>query len=225
MGKVCIIIPVYNEGKVIRGVLENVLKQHDRVICVNDGSHDNSASEVEKTSALLVSHPINLGQGAALQTGLDFALQDPNAEYFVTFDADGQHRLEDVASMLKVIKKEKIDIALGSRFLGAAENISTLKRIILKLAIKFSNKTSGLQLTDAHNGLRVFNRHVAENLRITMNDFAHASEIIERIAEKKFTYKEVPVTITYTEYSRSKGQSISNAVNIGIDVILRKLQK
>ena len=223
--KVAIIIPVYNEGQVIGDVIRKVIKHYPFVVCVNDGSRDNSVRVISQTGAHLINHPVNLGQGAALQTGLEYALQDPNVAYFVTYDADGQHRLEDVTKMLEVIKKDKVDIVLGSRFLGKAENITPLKKLILKMAIKFSNKTSGLKLTDTHNGLRVFNRHVAENLYITMNDFAHASEILERIAEKNFTYKEVPVTIRYTEYSRSKGQSIANAVNIGLDVMLRKLHK
>lgn len=223
--KTYIIIPVYNESQVIRSVLINVLRHYKNVVCVNDGSADDSASEIAKTNATLVNHPINLGQGAALQTGIEYALQDQDAQYFVTFDADGQHRLEDVEGMLKAIKKHDLDIVLGSRFLGTASNITPLKKAILKLAIKFSNKTSGLKLTDAHNGLRVFNRRVAENLNITMNDFAHASEIIERVAEKKFKYKEVPVTISYTDYSMSKGQSVFNAVNIGLDIMIRKLQK
>lgn len=223
--KTAIIIPVYNEGRVVKSVIEEVLKDYPFVVCINDGSRDNSSEEILKTNAHLVSHPINLGQGAAIQTGIEYALQFPKIEYFVTFDSDGQHSLKDVDNMLRTIQKEKIDIVLGSRFLGSVENISPVKKMILKLAVKFSNKTSGIELTDTHNGLRVFNRHVANNLNITMNDFAHASEIIERIAEKKFTYQEVPVTIAYTEYSRSKGQSVSNAVNIGLDVILRKIQK
>lgn len=220
-----VIIPVYNEAKVIRGVVNAALNKFDAVICVDDGSLDHSTSEIARTDAVLVKHPINLGQGAALQTGIEYALQDPEAQYFVTYDADGQHSLEDVELMLQTIKTEKVDIILGSRFLGVAENITWLKRLILKLAVLFTNKTSGIQLTDAHNGLRVFNRKVAEQLDITMPDFSHASEIIERIASKKFSYKEVPVTILYTDYSRKKGQSILNAVNISFDVLVRKLNK
>lgn len=220
-----IIIPVYNEAKVVKGVVDGALKEFPFVVCIDDGSSDDSYDEIKQTGAHCVRHPINMGQGAALQTGIDYALQFPGIKYFVTFDSDGQHSLSDVKQMLKVIKEEKLDIVLGSRFMGKVENISLVKKFILKLAIKFSNKTSGLKLTDTHNGLRVFNRHVAENLKITMNDFAHASEIIERIAEEEFSYKEVPVTIRYTDYSRTKGQSVANAVNIGLDVMLRKLRK
>jgi glycosyltransferase involved in cell wall biosynthesis len=220
-----IIVPVYNEETVIAKVVNSCLKAFSTVICVNDGSKDNSAAQIEQTDAYLVEHPINMGQGAALQTGIEFARQLPGIEYFVTFDADGQHRLSDVSKMLKEIRTGDFDIILGSRFLGETIGISKSKFIILKLAIGFSNLTSGLKLTDTHNGLRVFNRKVAEEMQITMPDMTHASEILEIIAFKKYRYKEVPVTIEYTEYSRSKGQSIINAVNIGFDMLLRKIAK
>ena len=222
---VAVIIPVYNEAEVIKDVVNQVLKHFRNVICVDDGSKDTSAEEISKTKAILVKHPINLGQGAALQTGIEFALLDKETSYFVTYDADGQHSLHDVVNMLKVIKQSGVDVVLGSRFLGEAKDISSLKKLVLKLAVKFSNITSGIKLTDTHNGLRVFNRKVAQELNITMADYSHASEIIERIASHSFSYTEVPVTILYTDYSRKKGQSIINAVNISFDIILNKLAK
>jgi polyprenyl-phospho-N-acetylgalactosaminyl synthase len=220
-----IIIPVYNEGQVIRGVLETTLKHFRHVICVNDGSNDNSAQEIEKTAATLINHPINMGQGAALQTGIEFARELPDLQYFVTFDADGQHHIEDAEAMVKKLRSGNYDIVLGSRFLGSAMNIKKSKALLLKLAVKFSNITSGVKLTDTHNGLRAFNRHVAETLQITMPDMAHASEILEIISERKYRYVEVPVTIEYSEYSVSKGQTFFNAINIGFDIILRKFTR
>lgn len=220
---VCVIIPIYNEAKVIGDVVRKVKKRYSNVVCVDDGSRDGSGEEARQAGGSVVTHAINLGQGAALQTGLDFALLDPRMEYFVTYDADGQHSLDDVDKMVKTIERQKVDIVLGSRFLGKAQDISTFKKWLLKAAVRFSNATSGLRLTDAHNGLRVFNRKVAAGLNITMPDYSHASEIVERIAQKKYSYVEVPVTIHYTEYSRSKGQSWINAINIAFDVILNKL--
>lgn len=222
--RAAVIIPVYNEGKVIRGVLENVLKTFKYVVVVNDGSKDNSAAEIAKTKAFLVDHPINMGQGAALQTGIEFARMLP-VDCFVTYDADGQHRLEDALAMIRELEKGDVDIVMGSRFMGGAIGMPTSKRIVLKAAIWFSNFTSGLKLTDTHNGLRAFNRHVAENMQITLSDMAHASEILEIIAANKFRYKEIPVIIEYTDYSRGKGQSIINAVNIAFDTLLRKITK
>jgi len=221
---IAFIIPVYNEAQVIGNVVNRVLKKYEYVVCVNDGSTDSSADEIEKTKAYLVNHPINMGQGAALQTGIDFALTNKNIKYFVTYDADGQHQIEDVDNMLSYISKHgDVDIILGSRFLGSAVNIRPLKKIILKLAVKFSNASTGIKLTDTHNGLRVFNRKVAEGLQLKMADFAHASEIIDRIAEKTWAYKELPVTIVYSDYSTGKGQSMINAINIGFDILLRKI--
>lgn len=217
-----IIIPVYNEASVVGDVIREVCKQFKNVVCIDDGSKDNTSEVIVASGGTLVRHPINLGQGAALQTGLDFALLDPKAKYFVTYDADGQHHLEDVQRMLKIIKKEKVDLVLGSRFLGRVENITRLKKLLLKAAIVFSNHTSGVPLTDTHNGLRVFNRKVAEGLQITMPDFAHASEILDRIVEKRFSYLEVPVTISYSEYSKAKGQSMINSVNVAFDMMLKK---
>jgi glycosyltransferase involved in cell wall biosynthesis len=221
---VAIIIPVYNEDRVVGDVIKSISKHFKYIVCVNDGSRDNSAMEISKTGAYLIDHPINMGQGSALQTGIEFARQLP-VDYFVTFDADGQHRIEDVMSMLKEIRKGEYDIILGSRFLGNTIGMKNSKRIILKMAIRFSNATSGLRLTDTHNGLRVFNRTVAEGMQITLPDMAHASEILEIIADKKYRHKELPVTIEYTDYSKTKGQSIINAVNIGFDTLLRKISK
>lgn len=220
-----IIVPVYNEGQVIESVIKHALKTFDVVVCVNDGSKDNSSDQIKKTRAYLVEHPINMGQGAALQTGIDFAKMLPNIDNFVMFDADGQHRVEDVLTMLKELASEKYDIILGSRFLGSTVGMKKSKKMLLKMAIKFSNATSGVKLTDTHNGLRVFNRHVAETMQITMPDMSHASEILEIISKNNYRYTEVPVTIEYTDYSRSKGQAMINAINIVFDTLLRKISK
>lgn len=221
---VAVIIPIYNEGSVIGDVVANTLKNFKYVVCINDGSSDNSAEQIEKAGGILINHPINMGQGAALQTGVEFS-RDLPVEYFVMFDADGQHRVEDALAMIRELEGGQYDIILGSRFLGDTIGMKASKKMLLKLAVRFSNVTSGLKLTDTHNGLRAFNRHVANTMQITMPDMTHASEIIEIIADKKYRYKEIPVTIRYTEYSKRKGQAVMNAVNIGFDTLLRRLIK
>lgn len=223
-GDVAIIIPVYNEEQVIGNVVRSVLSKFKHVVCVNDGSKDDSASRIKDAGAYLVEHPINMGQGAALQTGIEFARQLP-VDYFVTFDADGQHRLEDAIAMVNELRKKRNDIILGSRFLGSTVGMKKSKALILKLAVRFSNFTSGIKLTDTHNGLRAFNRRVAETIQITMPDMAHASEILEIISQQGYKYKEMPVTIEYSDYSRAKGQTLINAINIGFDALLRRITK
>ena len=220
-----VIIPVYNEAKVIGSVIKSCQKKFNNVICVNDGSADNSAQVIKKNGAVLINHPLNLGAGAATQTGIDYALQDPKAEFFITIDADGQHDIEDAIKMLKYLKKNKLDIVLGSRFLGDVENISKTKHRFLKLAAVFSGTTTGIKLTDPHIGLRVFNRRFAEALKLTLPDFAHASELVQRIGEGNFAYGEIPVKVTYSDYTKAKGQSMINAVNITFDMMLHKVSK
>ena len=228
MGKrnieVAIIIPAYNEGAVIHKNLKKVLKRFKYVICIDDGSKDDTLAKMKKSGVIALGHSMNLGQGASIQTGIDYALTLP-VDFFCTFDADGQHALDDVETMLETIKREKLDIVIGSRFLGKVEDIAKSKWLMLKLAVWFSNRTSGLKLTDTHNGLRVFNRRVAKTIDIQEPGFQHASEFIEKIAKNKYSYTEVPNTIRYTNYSKAKGQSMFNAVNIGLDILFRKVIK
>ena len=220
---VAFVVPVYNEASVIGDVIAGIKRVTPHVVCVNDGSRDASAAEILKAGAYLVDHPINMGQGAALQTGIEFARVIPDVDRFVTFDADGQHLVEDALRMVAMLEDEEIDIVLGSRFLGASVGASWSKKVLLRAAVRFSNMTSGVRLTDAHNGLRAFNRHVADTIEITAPDMTHASEIIELIDRNGYRYREVPVTIHYTDYSRSKGQASVNAVNIAVDTLLRKV--
>ena len=218
---VWVIIPVYNEGRVITRVIEGLLPVFPNVVCVDDGSRDDSAEQIFHTAAHLVSHPVNLGQGAALQTGLAYALLQPGAEYFVTFDADGQHLAADAADLVRAVKDGDADVALGSRFLEGAEHVPWLKQVLLKTISMVSPAARRLKLTDAHNGLRVLNRAAASSLKITMNGMAHASEIVAYLARSKLSVTEVPVTVLYTEYSKAKGQSLINGVNILFDLSLR----
>lgn len=220
-----VIIPVYNEARMIGTVIKDVKKHFKHIICVDDGSKDMSADAIVKAGATLVRHPINLGAGAATQTGIDYALLDPHADYFITIDADGQHDIKDALRMLDHAKKHHLDIVLGSRFMGEIHNISAIKRLFLKLAAAFSATTTGVSLTDPHIGLRVFNRHFAENLQLTMPDFTHASELVHRIGEGNFKYEEIPITVTYSDYSKAKGQPMLNAINIVFDLGIHRLTK
>ena len=219
---VWLVIPVYNEETVIADVLAHALRTFPHIVCVDDGSSDGSYLRILGSGAHLLRHPINLGQGAALQTGLSYARQQPGAEYFVTFDADGQHQVEDVVTMIGVLRSKEADVVLGSRFLEAAHEVPPLKKLVLRLIATFSRSSRRLKLTDTHNGLRAFNRAVAEKVDITQAGMAHASELVDFLSRSNFTVREVPVTIKYTEYSMAKGQSLLNGVNIVFDLALRR---
>ncbi|HEY3548187.1 MAG TPA: glycosyltransferase family 2 protein [Propionicimonas sp.] len=216
-----LVIPLYNEATVIGDVVSRARELFPHVVCVNDGSLDDSGRQALDAGAVVVDHPINLGQGAALQTGIAYALAQPGAEYFVTFDADGQHRPEDAVAMVETLRAGGADVVFGSRFLDDRTDPGVLKKIVLKAAIAFSNLTSGVHLTDSHNGLRALNRTAAAALDIKQNRMAHASEIVEQVGRLRLRYTEIPVHVLYTEYSRSKGQSLLNSVNILTELLYR----
>jgi polyprenyl-phospho-N-acetylgalactosaminyl synthase len=218
---VCVVIPVFNEAPMIAEVISSVRDRYPLVVCVNDGSWDGSAKTIIKAGALLVEHPMNLGQGAALRTGLEFGRTLETARYFVTFDADGQHDINDVPQMVEILDGGEKQIVFGSRFLDKRTKVTGARRVVLAAAVKYSRVSTGLRLTDAHNGLRCFTRDVAAALDLQMNGMAHASEIVSIVAQKQFPYAEVPVHIRYTDYSRSKGQPLLNGVNILFDLIFR----
>jgi glycosyltransferase involved in cell wall biosynthesis len=219
-----IVVAAYNEGAVLGEVVAGLLRHHFQVVVVDDGSCDDTSEAVLKTGAHLVRHPVNLGQGAALQTGIEFALNH-GAEYIVTYDADGQHDLVGVFDLLKALKEANADIACGSRFLGKALNIPKARKAMLKAAAAFTNFTTGVKMTDAHNGLRAMTRSCAQKIRIRQNRMAHASEIIGEIARHKFKYIEVPVVVSYSPYSLRKGQKMTNLVNILTDLFMQGLYR
>lgn len=221
---VWVVVPVFNEEAMVATVVKELLESFPNVVCVDDGSTDGSAAAVAATQAHLVRHPVNLGQGAALQTGLSYALARPSAARFVTFDADGQHRVADALALVDELRTDACDAALGSRFLTAGaltHAVPRHKRMVLRTVAAVSPSARRLQLTDAHNGLRAFNRDVAERLRITMNGMAHASEIVGFLSSGRWRVTEVPVEVRYTEYARAKGQSLLNGVNILFDLSLK----
>lgn len=216
-----LIIPLYNEAAVVRDVINEALLTFPNIVCIDDGSSDDSVSEALAGGAIVLRHPINLGQGAALQTGIEFAKSRPGAEYFVTFDSDGQHQVADALAIVERLRHEPYDIIVGSRFLDGRTNASALKKLVLRMAVLFERLSTGVRLTDAHNGLRAFNRHAAATLKIRQNRMAHASEIVAQIGEHKLRYAEHPVHIVYTDYSRGKGQSLWNSVNILSELFIK----
>lgn len=219
-----IVIPAYNEGEVLREVVSGVKAFYENIVVVDDCSTDNTGMVACEAGAITLRHPINLGQGAALETGIRYALLN-GAKFIVTFDADGQHRVQDIAVLSNYQEKTHADIVIGSRFLGQAKGIPWLRRIVLQLAVIFTRITSGVSLTDAHNGFRLLTRRAAEKIRIGQNRMAHASEIIDKIGRLGLSVAEAPVTILYTEYSLRKGQKLSNAINILSELLIARLNK
>jgi polyprenyl-phospho-N-acetylgalactosaminyl synthase len=254
-----VVIPAYNEGPIIRDILLQVITNKEvqelgcQVVVIDDGSTDDTwvnvtmlipandsvhfASQPEITPLIhLLRHVVNLGQGAALATGIQYALEE-GAQIIVTFDADGQHLVEDIPHLVAPIASGLADVALGSRFIpkkasGVEDSdrkhheetqntfiIPWPRRVLLKIAIVFTAMTEKIWLSDVHNGLRAFSANAARQIKITQNRMAHASEIIHEIARLKLRYVEVPVHVRYTEYSRRKGQRAFDALNVIIEIL------
>ena len=221
-GRVWVVVPAYNEARVIAGIIAELKWDAHRIVLVDDGSSDSTAEVAAECDAVVLRHPINLGQGAALQTGIEFALAR-GAEFIVTFDADGQHRTAEIGRLIEALKTHRADFALGSRFLGSAVNVPPLRRMLLRAATLFTRLTTGLALTDAHNGLRAMTRRGALRIRLRQNRMAHASEILGQIAASGLKFVEVPVTIDYSSYSLAKGQRSGDLIVILLDLFARRL--
>src|SRR4051794_3317670 len=215
---VWIVVPSFNEATVIGEVISELRSVFDNVVCVDDGSADGTGEIARHAGAHLVRHPINLGQGAAIQTGIEYARSQPGATMFATFDADGQHRVKDLAAMIDRLSVGDVDVVIGTRFgRPVGSRPPFLKRVVLQTAARLSRRGRRLGLTDTNNGLRVFNKTVADGMNITMSGMSHATEIVMMIAENQWRVVEEPVEVLYTDYSKSKGQPLLNGVNIIFD--------
>ncbi len=216
-----VLVPVFDEAGVVGDVVREIRAQFPVVVCVDDGSTDGSAAAAAAAGATVIRHATNLGQGAALQTAIDHALTLPGIDYLITFDADGQHQLTDAVAMLELARRERLGVVFGSRFLDERTQAGLLKKLVLKTAVWVTNQSTGMRLTDAHNGLRVISREAAAGIHLRQNRMAHASEIVLQLGRTGLPWREYPVHVLYTDYSRAKGQSLLNAVNILFELTFR----
>jgi glycosyltransferase involved in cell wall biosynthesis len=219
-----IIIPVFNHDEHLRRVVQELQKRgFTKIIVVDDGSTKDIFTNISDLGIHFLRHEINLGQGAALQTGFDFAKKS-KANYVVSFDADGQHGAADAETVLGPVLNGSADLCLGSRFLSQnSQNVPITRKRVLKLATFVNYLFANIKLTDAHNGLRALNADALEKLKVTENRMAHATEILIEARKHSLRITEVPVTIHYTDYSMKHGQSSWNSLRILIDLLLYKL--
>jgi polyprenyl-phospho-N-acetylgalactosaminyl synthase len=215
--RVFVVIAAFNEQARIRSVLEALIPEFPNVVVVDDCSGDRTPQIASDLPVHLLRHAVNLGQGAALQTGTTFALLK-GAEVIVHFDADGQHPVDQIGRLLAPILSGEADVALGSRFLGEGSNLPWLKRTVLLPVGRLVNWLfTGLYLSDAHNGFRALNREAAVRLDLRQNRMAHATEILGLIRKYGLRYREVPVVIRYDEF----GQGLSGGVKVVRDLLLK----
>jgi polyprenyl-phospho-N-acetylgalactosaminyl synthase len=220
--RIYIIIPAFNESSELAGVLDSLLSLNYRIILVDDGSTDDTAKIAAAFPVLLIRHELNLGQGAALETGME-AAKRLQADFVIHFDADGQHGASDIEQLLTPLRNGNADIVFGSRFLEKkASGLSLSRKIVLKMARWINYMITGILLTDAHNGLRALNKKALQVIHFRQLGMAHASEILYQVRRQSLRYLEVPVHIRYTDYSKQKGQGILNSVNILFHLLFKR---
>ena len=220
---VWIVIAAYNEATRLPDTLRKLLAAGwGNVVVVDDGSADNTYELAAGFPVVRLRHPVNCGYGAALRTGAEFALKQ-GAEVIVTFDADGQHCPGEIEQVIGPIQSGSADVTIGSRFRGSYHGMPVHRWLILRLAAWFTRLTSGLRITDPHNGYRAFTASAARRLQLTQPRFAYASEFIAEIARLGLRFTEVPVTISYTEDTLQKGQQSLGAIRISADLLVARL--
>lgn len=222
--KFWVIIPAFNEQSMIGTVLDELKSLGYQLLVVDDCSSDKTSQVAKEHGARVVKHPINLGQGASLETGRQYVLSQ-GAEYICTFDADGQHNASDIATMQTTLTENNADLVLGSRFIGHSVDLPKSRKLILKLAILFHRFFYNIDFTDTHNGLRVFTRKAAESIVIDSPRMAHATEVVRKAHHLGLKIVESPVTVNYSKYSLAKGQNFLSSFTIIKDLILKELFK
>jgi polyprenyl-phospho-N-acetylgalactosaminyl synthase len=214
------VVPAYNEEKRIGSVVQSLFGQVDRVVVVDDNSTDNTFAVAKSAGAIVLRHKINRGQGAALQTGHDYSLEN-NAEHVLHFDGDGQFCVEDISPALEKLKETEADVLFGSRYLDNRTKIPWFKKHILFPVARIFNKIVGVKLSDIHNGFRILSRRALENIKIEQDRMAHATEIPAKVKKLGLKYVEFPVQVVYHEY----GQGLSNGLQVVKDLIFGKFLK
>jgi len=219
--KIITVIPAYNEANHIGPVIAQLKSYVDEVIVVDDSSHDNTYELARLAGAVVVRHIINRGQGAALRTGTQLAL-DRGADIIIHFDADDQFQAEDIPEMLAPLRNGSADAVLGSRFLTKKSDLPKIKEYLIMPLARFINRLLfNIKLSDPQSGFRALSRASAEKLNIEHDGMAHCTEIIYKLFKNGDRVVEVPITVIYHEY----GQKLSGGFKILKDIIIQKLIK
>lgn len=227
--KICVVIPAYNEAKVIKKVISDSYKIFNKskykidIIVINDGSSDNTSSEASSAGALVIDHILNSGAGGATATGLSFANQN-NYDIAITMDADGQHNPKDILKGIDFALKNKIDLAIGSRLIDS-KGMSKVKVLGNKGLSFITYLLFNVSVTDSQSGLRVYSKAALKKLRWKTSGYEFCSEMIWRAKQLGLKIDEYPIQAIYTDYSRSKGQNNWNAINIIKSLLARRISE
>lgn len=219
--EVIVLVPAFNEERTIGETIDNLKKEgFDDIVVINDGSADRTKKIAEKKKVTVLTHIINRGLGASLKTGFEYA-KKTKADFVVTFDADGQHRAEDVKRLIAALKNQKADVVIGSRLLKQGGRMPFLRRLINQLSNILTFIIYGIRTSDSQSGLRAFNRRTLNLIELKTQKMEVSSEIFKEIKRNKLKLTEIPIEAIYTFYSQKKGQKITNAADIFSKIILR----
>jgi glycosyltransferase involved in cell wall biosynthesis len=222
--RVIVIIPAYNEERTIVHVIRALQRRgFTTLVVVDDGSSDRTGELAAREGAIRLRHLLNRGLGGALGTGISAALR-LGAEVIVTFDADGQHDPDDVRRLLEPIDRGEAEVVIGSRMLDP-RGMPYRRRLANWIANVVTYLLFGGWTTDSQSGLRAFSRGAASRMRIMTSGMEVSSEIIAETVRNRLTRKEVPVRAIYTEYSLSKGQSMTVGLQTLVKLLLAKVQR
>lgn len=227
--KVCIVIPAYNEEKVIQSVVSGIIKVFKKsrlkatIVVVDDGSKDKTAEEAARGGAYVIRHILNSGAGGATATGLSYAEQQ-GFDIAATMDADGQHDPKDTLEGINRILNSNLDLLIGSRLIDS-EGMSRVKVIGNKGLSSITKLLFGISSTDSQSGLRIFSRQALEKLRWKTSGYEFCSEMLWRAKQQDLKISEYPIRTIYTDYSISKGQNNWNGINIVKTLFVRRIME
>ncbi len=217
--KIYCVIPAYNEAAHIKEVILAVRPYVNCVVVVDDCSKDETLAIARGEGIVALSHIVNRGQGAALQTGNEYALSC-GADIIVHFDADNQFQAQEIPELLRPILENKAEAVLGSRFLSKKSKLPKLKEYLIMPLARFVNRTFfNIRLSDPQSGFRVLSKKAAKSINIKNDGMAHCSEIMHQLHQANIIIEEVPITVIYHEF----GQKLSGGIRIMKDMLIKKI--
>lgn len=214
LSKVFIVIPAKDEGKRIGKVLSHIRELgYGNIIVVDDGSEDDTRMVAERYDAIVLTHLLNMGAGAATQTGIQYALKQ-GAEVIVTLDGDHQHLPSDIALLVKTLREKEVDVVIGSRFLGNNPHIPWIRILYNKVGNIVTLFFAGLLVSDSQSGMKALSAGFARKAVIQRNGFEFCTEIIKNMRVHRASWCEVPISVNYTRDTMAKGQNFWSGVTM-----------
>ena len=216
--KITIGIPAYNEEKNIAKIITKLKKITDSIIVCDDGSSDMTSEIAKNLGVIVISHKKNMGYGAAIRTIFEKSAEI-GSDILVTFDADGQHRVEDVSRVLRPLENSEADIVIGSRFLGKQSNVPNYRKLGIKVITQVTNSSIKTKLTDSQSGFRAYSKQVLSKISLSEIGMGISTEILIKASSGGLRITEVPITILY-----SGDTSTHNPVSHGTSVLFSTIK-